>query len=352
MTAVKKAVENTGLLKQLGLTFPGLKEGYQKARQIMTDDGKYRHSVFSPAFYQELREAGVTPTTTPGQFLGAYGTRLLTDVGSDSTRQLYWRYNHPMALADVGFQKALGPYGQTYSELDPLQRAAIGSAVAAPVAVSLGIYDVTNIGELGRQRGFAQNYAAPGSADRRQTDQPGLEVIDRFALGRRGRPLKYETAKQDIPNLTPERYSNYMRSYYQDKGLTGLGLVKFTPENLEGYPEARIVGFPVGLQAAGALAGGATAGRYAMKAAYGHPSKIYGVEGGLPGPKLKGDVRTKATDQIVKRPGRARTVAATTAVGATAGALLGNTVNQIIAAANRPKLPTTQQYQDLSTDRI
>jgi hypothetical protein len=45
-------------------------------------------------------------------------------------------------------------------------------------------------------------------------------------------------------------------------------------------------------------------------------------------------------------------VAATTAVGATAGALLGNTVNQIIAAANRPKLPTTQQYQNLSTDRI
>ena len=168
MTAVKKAVENTGLLKQLGLTFPGLKEGYQKARQIMTDDGKYRHSVLSPNFYQQLRESGVTPTTTPGQFLGAYGTRLLTDVGSDSTRQLYWRYNHPMALADAGFQAALGPYTKVYKELDPLQRAAIGSAVAAPVAVSLGIYDVTNVGELGRQRGFAQNYAAPGSADRRQ----------------------------------------------------------------------------------------------------------------------------------------------------------------------------------------
>jgi hypothetical protein len=44
MTAVKKAVENTGLLKQLGLTFPGLKEGYQKARQIMTKIQDYLNS--------------------------------------------------------------------------------------------------------------------------------------------------------------------------------------------------------------------------------------------------------------------------------------------------------------------
>ena len=43
-----------------------------------------------------------------------------------------------------------------------------------------------------------------------------------FFLGRRGRPLKYETAKQDIPDLTPERYSNVMRTQYQDRGLLGL----------------------------------------------------------------------------------------------------------------------------------
>ena len=40
-----------------------------------------------------------------------------------------------------------------------------------------------------------------GSQDRRKTAEPGMEMFERFFLGRRGRPLKYETAKQDIPSL-------------------------------------------------------------------------------------------------------------------------------------------------------
>jgi hypothetical protein len=136
-------------------------------------------------------------------------------------------------------------------------------------------------------------------------------------LGRRGEPLKYETAKQDIPNLTPERYKNVLQSQYQDRGLFGLGIVKGTMENIEGYPEVRVVGFPVGLQATGALAGGALAAREAFKS----------VEG--------------------RAPLRTRTKAGITLAGSLAGALAGNLVNRAIASMNNSpeKLPSTYEYQ-------
>ena len=38
--------------------------------------------------------------------------------------------------------------------------------------------------------------------------------------------------------------------------------------------------------------------------------------------------------------------------GSLAGVAAGNAANEVIAAANRPQLPTTTQYQNLSADRI
>jgi hypothetical protein len=144
---------------------------------------------------------------------------------------------------------------------NPTEKAMLGLAIAAPVAATAGTFDLTNPGEQFRPKGYAQKYSEKGAEDRRETAQPGIELIDRIVLGRQGQPLKYETAKQEIPDLTKERYSKVMRNYYQDKGLLGLGLVKATDENIQGVPEARIVGFPVGLESAGALAGGAATAR-------------------------------------------------------------------------------------------
>ena len=266
------------------------------------------YSVFSSEYPQALAQQGVTIREKPTEFLGAYAARLLTDVGTDSSRHVYWRYNHPMALADAVVEKVAG---KAYTDLDPTQKATIGLAVGVPVAASLGTFDLTNPGELFRPKGYAQSYAEVGSEDRRQTDQPGLEVIERMVLGRQGRPLKYETAKQDIPNLTPESYGRVMQDYYQDKGVGGLGLLKFTGENIQGVPEARIVGFPVGLQAAGALAGGATAMRQALK----NPARSTAAKAGI------------------------------TLAGSLAGGLVGNAINQVIAKANRPTLPTVAEYE-------
>ena len=85
-------------------------------------------------------------------------------------------------------------------------------------------------------------------------------------LGRRGRPLKYETAKADIPSLTPRAlWQSNERASTKTVELLGLGLLKATDENLQGEPEVKVVGFPIGLQAVGALAaGGATALRQGL----------------------------------------------------------------------------------------
>ena len=281
----------------------------------------YRHSILDPRFNKALRQgekivtdAGVRQVTpqlkTPAEFAGAYAARLLTDVGTDSTRQFYWRYNHPMALAEKAIEQVVPQIGDIEN---PAKRAALTLAISAPVAASLGTFDITNPEELFRPKGYAQKYAEKSSEDRRETAEPGIELFDRFFLGRRGEPLKYETAKEDIPSLTPERYKKVMESQYQDRGLLGLGIVKGTTENIEGYPEVRIVGFPVGLQSAGALAGG-----------------VIGAQ------------------QAFKRPGlTTRGRAGITLAGSLAGAMLGNLTNKAIASAqNSPeKLPSTFEYQ-------
>jgi hypothetical protein len=282
----------------------------------------YRHSVLDPRFNKALREGYKAvdetgaiqtvnaPLKSAAEFTGAYAARLLTDVGTDSTRQFYWRYNHPMALAEKAIEQAVPGLADIQS---PTKRAAITLGISAPVAASLGTFDVTNPQELFRPKGYAQSYAEKGSEDRRVTAEPGMEVFDRFFLGRRGRPLKYETAKEDIPDLTPERYKRVMQHQYQDRGLLGLGIVKGTMENIEGYPEARIVGFPVGLQAVGALAGGAAAARQATQ---------------------RSALSTRAKAGI-------------TLAGSLAGALTGNMVNRAVAHMNNSpeKLPSTLEYQ-------
>ena len=319
-------------------------------------------------FYKGLANQGITKET-PVQLAGAVGARLLTDVGTDATRHLYWRYNHPMALADKAAEQVIGDRLLNYS---PTQRGAVSlAAIGVPVSASLGTFDATNLGELGRPKGFAQSYAEQGSEDRRETGQVAPELLDRFVLGRQGRPLKYETAKQDIPDLTKQRYANYMNFLYNDKGPLGVGIVKGTMENLQGEPEARIVGFPVGLQAVGALAGGVGALRYA--AGQTTPEEI---AGGI-GPKQprtvsstdasepvyakrpvdktvyrEGQERVKMGRGVTDRKGkrtdlvgpRTRTLAAMGAGGALTGALAGKLVNTLLASNGRSDLPTTQEY--------
>ena len=349
-----------------------LQSGWKTAVDLMGRSDR-SHTVLpvtkeARQFYRDLKQKGVSGET-PVQLAGAIGARLFTDVADDATRHLYWRFNHPMAIADKLAEQAIG--SQIYEYSAPKRAAIQLAAVGVPVSASLGTFDATNLGELGRPKGFAQSYAEQGSEDRRQTGQIAPELLDRYVLGRQGRPLKYETAKQDIPDLTKQRYANYMNFLYNDKGPLGVGVLKGTMENLQGEPEVRIVGFPVGLQAVGALAGGSLATAAALK----QQTKDE-VPGGI-GPKQPRTLNSEDTSQEVlgKRPKdkkiykkgevkpsrgkgvrdrtgmrtdyvgpRTRTLAAMGGAGAITGALAGKLANRLLASDGQSDLPTTQEY--------
>ena len=289
----------------------GWNKGEAITRMQAGPKGDSRTTVFGPQYNRIIRqgEGKLQPATNAAELLGAYTNRLLVDIGSDSSRRFYWQYNHPSPIAD--FLSREGAPGLKQIK-NPTQKAMFGLAISAPFAASAGTFDLTNPGEQFRPKGYAQKYSEKGSDDRRQTSQAGIELIDRLVLGRQGQPLKYETAKQEIPDLTKERYSKVMRNYYQDKGVAGLGLLKATDENIQGVPEIRVVGFPVGLQAAGSLAGGTIAARQALN-----------------NPNISN-----------------RRAAAITAAGSLAGATVGNIVNRGIASLrnNPEQLPDTLEY--------
>jgi hypothetical protein len=269
-------------------------------------------------YHEELRGLGVSFKNDPVEATGALGARLITDLTNDGTRGIYWRYNHPLAWVEEGAKAAIGK--RAYEELGPAKTGLIGAAIVAPATALAGAYDITNVSEMFRPKGYAQSYAEEGSEDRRETSQPVPELFERFFLGRTGRPLKYETAKEDIPSLTPQRYANYMNNLYQDHGL--LGIVKATPENLEGVPEARVLGYPITIPSATAAVGGIIGAGAAIRTA----------------PLVKNSFRRGL---------------AGAAAGGAAGAMLGNLANTVLAAKpTENQLPTTAQYEALSADRI
>ena len=293
-----------------------LKQGYKTAERLMTETDSYNLSVGSPTFKKRLAAEGVTLRQTPGQFAGAYAARLVADVTNDGTRSQWWRFNHPEALKNKLVESAIGK--EAAQEMGPIKKGLLMTSVLGPSAAVTGAYDLTNVGQQFRPAGFAQAYAEEGSEDRRETSQPVPELFERFFLGRTGRPLAYEEAKKDIPDLTPQRYGDFLRNYYQDKGV--LGVLKATPENLQGVPEVRLLGFPVTIPSVTAAAGGAAA--------------------------------VGAATRLIKGPGRFGKAAAAGLVGSLGGVAFGNLVNEIIAQANRPTLPTTDEYQSMNTDRI
>jgi len=378
-------------LRNLGRSVKkGFNQGVQLQDQLATERSanknvkkRYSHSVIpglDGGYYKGLSQIGID-SSKPAEMAGAIGARLLTDVADDASRHTYWRYNHPMAIGDVIAEQIIG---DNIYNFNSAQRAAIElGAIGVPVASHLGVFDITNPGQLGRAKGFAQTYAAEGSEDRRETANPAAELFDRYALGRRGRPLKYATAQQDIPDLTKERYSNYMNTLYNDRtsgvipGAVGIGLaggmaaalgkgnlkniigstalgagvgaglgatgaIKATRENLEGKPEAFIAGFPVGLESVGGLLGGAGA----VRAATG-PSTTVRTPIGVDPPKnavrgSKKKVPGGMTYEVM--PNSARKVFGYGVAGAAAGIVAGKMMNSLIAAGARKDLPSTDEY--------
>lgn len=280
-------------------------------------------SANDPEFKQIIKDAGITFKETPGAFLGAYTARVLGDIVNQETRAMWWEINHPIALVDKLAAKAIDPNKQ----LHPYQRAGILASFVTPAFALAGAYDPTNISELGRPKGYKQNNPDPD--DPTQSLDPATEVFERFMLGRQGRPLAYEKAKEEIPTLTKQRYANYMNFMYNEPAL--LGSVKATSENLQGVPEARVFGYPVSIPTVTAVAGGIAGARLGMASAPKPPAAV------------QLNLLEKAATPIessYKPRGLATRGMLGGLAGGAAGAIAGVLANQALAArANQSQLP-------------
>ena len=314
-------------------TTQALKTGAKKSEQATRIADEVYPSVLNVAgkYHDALRAQGVSLKDTPIQAIGAFGTRLATDLTNDGTRGVYWRYNHPLAILDTGIENTMKTVAgkDAYKDLGKTRTGLMAASVAIPTTIMSGAFNILNPGEAFRATGYAQTYSPEGADDRRETEQPVQELFDRFFLGRQGAPLKYETAKAEIPSLTPERYANFMQNYYQDRGF--LGILKATPENLEGIPEARMLGYPVNIATATTALGGLAGLAAGVRST---PTKTVPGRG----------YRQHTTETV--RPGLTRRGLIGGATGALAGAAVGAAVNAAIAQANRPKLPTVTEYSE------
>jgi hypothetical protein len=323
-------------------------EGVEAGRGINTGRGPMSQSVFSPTFAKEMPGAAAESTRVardvlgergfPGEtgvrMAGAYSDRLVQDIMGDGTRRPYWRYNHPAAIGEelvgaIGGPQAKKNYNYVGKGNPETRRAAqplfaLGAAAAPATAYHLtgGHFDVQsaieNPDELGRPKGFKQQYTEKGGPYTKTT-QPGLEALERGFFGRRGRPLKFKDAQAEIPDLTGKRYGDFMRYKYQDRGLTGLGLIKATRQNLKGDPEASVVGFPVTLPSVGGFVGAGLGMRAASS----------GRNFGKPGRLLGGSVLG-------------------TAIGAIAGYGAGKLINMDLSTQGKPDPMTTREYRQSS----
>ena len=307
----------------------GFGAGVQVAKELLKGLGEERYrrgrSVFyDPEFKQGLQQANINLKESPAAFAGAYATRLLGDVINDETRKFYWRLNHPLAIADEALQRVVDPKNQ----LGPYGHRIVGLAAIQPAIALTGAYNPLNISELGRPTGYKQN--VPNSEDPTKTEEPATELFQRFFQGRTGTPLAYNKAKEEIPSLTKQRYANYMNFLYNDPGPIGeatLGVVKVTPENLQGYPEARILGYPVSIPSVTTLAGGVVGARLASQTS---PSIVKAVQ-----PSLLPEVKEEVLTTMTKRTPAVLRGLAGGAVGSAAGAVIGVLANQAIAAAGK-----------------
>ena len=302
------------------LEIRGPRKGFEYGKNAMVQaaatGGRRPSALYDPGFKEALSKADISLSNAPGAFLGAYTARILGDVVSDDTRGKWWQINHPIAIADKLAASLIDPEGK----LPRYTSSVILAGITQPAIAVAGGYDPTNIAELGRPKGYKQNEPTP--EDFRKSRDPATEIFERFFQGRQGRPLKEETAKEEIPGLTHERYAKYMQFLYNDPAF--LGAVKVTPENLQGVPEARVFGYPVSIPSVTALAGGIAGARLGLGTV---PHKEVVVQ-----PSFLPDVEDVIIKSGTKPNARGIRGGVAGLAGSVLGAMAGNLINQSLAA--------------------
>ena len=206
-----------------------------------------------------------TPEQTAGMGLGdrlkfAAG-RAAGDIASDASRNQYWRYNHPLAVAGAGFEKLAGG--------NKVGGAAASFAGIQALGQTSNQFDLLNPGQAFRPKGMSAAY--PVSDTDKTKIAPGVggyakELLGRYVFGRNGNLLPFDQFSKERPDVNQadyKRYSQYLKGGGANGPMPagtidvgGFGVLKANANGING-PEARLAGFSV--TPLGAAAGTATA---------------------------------------------------------------------------------------------
>ena len=212
-------------------TVEAAKTGYTRA----LPRGDWQNKL---AFWQDssTKNASGQPDISvmnPQERVGYWGGRVAGDLLGEITRGKWWRYNHPLAWTYEVGEHAAKQAGFTYKQgdhykIDPAMAALYGGGLAALMTVASGNFDVQNLKDGGRPRGYSATI--PNPYDQTKSDAPLAEPIVGWILGSRHKLLPYDQFSQERPDVPIEKYQEY-KNYQSPMGGTFFGL-EDTPKPL------------------------------------------------------------------------------------------------------------------------
>jgi hypothetical protein len=182
--------------------------------------------------------------------IGYTAGRVTGDWGGDGSRAVWWRYNNLGAIANEAAKKA----GEKWAGLSPADKRSamlLGTIPTLSLVSTSGNFDVSNLGELGREKGYAAVF--PDEDDPTKSTNPVGELAARYVLGQRGSILPVQKFLEERPEMTALDHRQ-IREFQRDKGLGGVGVLSGTMDGSRNNPEIKFLGFNAPLDALGATA--------------------------------------------------------------------------------------------------
>lgn len=223
-----------------------IRRGFEDGIDISSDAWGRGASVFDPQAASETIRTSKGAADATGNIAG----RVVGDVAGNGSRSVIWAKRHPQKVIGDMARDSVASIGG-----DSRSRMLASAAMAATLGATSGNFDINSFldspAEMGRTPGFKAIF--PSEDDPRKTSAPVREVAFRYLLGYKGRPLPFKEFMEET-GMSADETKAYLRHEYRDKGIDGVGLLKFTKDGLYGEPEARLAGYRIPLSSAVATA--------------------------------------------------------------------------------------------------
>jgi hypothetical protein len=231
------------------------KERIARARQ---EDPTLRHNTLELGKVPAMTGPGEVSTKGRPSLAATQAAGVIAgDLTTDGLRNAWWFLNAPQALSVLATLSVIHSQGQQFREeagllnQGPLIRSRrMRMAATAPAWIGMS----AAIGNAVRQPGYGA--VIPAEGDRTKSENPVLEGLSRFFLGRTGNLLPYEDFVKERPDVSRGEYERYKQYLFESDAP-----LKATLEGING-PEVTFMGksIPVATGLLPAVAGVVGAG--------------------------------------------------------------------------------------------